>query len=125
MVAQFAGGHLLDERIRLLGGEPRSAIRISAIFPRCSQLAQGQRRSGPGDQYDLDGGREAEQQELKLIRAAAFPDEVVVVKNDDHRRRERGQLVDQTRKRIADRRHRPVRRTQNRVRAEVRIDMLH
>ena len=94
MVAQFDGGHLLDERIRLFRSEPEIRHPDLGPLPRGSQLAQGQRRFGPGAQYDLDGGREAEQQELKLIVAAAVPDEVVVVKNDDHRRRERGQLID-------------------------------
>ena len=83
MVAQFDGGHLLDERIRLFCGEPEIRQPDLGHLPRCSQLAQGQRRFGPGAEYDLDGGRQAEQQELKLIMAATFPDEVVVVKNDD------------------------------------------
>jgi len=71
MVAQFDGGHLLDERVRLFRCEPEIRHPDLGHLPAALSLP---RDSGGSARVLSTTGRwgEAEQQELKLIMAATF-----------------------------------------------------
>ena len=96
-LAELDSGHGEQQLRGLLRSEAQLAGPHLGHLPGRPQPGQRQWRIGPGDEHDLHGRRQVQQQELELLVTAAVSDHVIVVEHQDRRRRERGQLVGQHR----------------------------
>ena len=93
--AELDAGHGEQQLRGLVRGEAQFPGPYLGHLPGRPQPGQRQRRVGPGDDHELRGRRQVEQQEHDLLVAASVPDHVVVVEHQDHRCRDRGQFVGQ------------------------------